>query len=275
MTYAAILTHVQTTPQSKVVLRCAHELAVRFDATLVGVGAQGMPPLPDSDPTGTAANVWALQYRDNNEDMLREAGRIFRLAAEGLSKPAVWTSGVESPFVAVLRALISADLAVIGSTSGRRPDLFGLVQPGDLAMAAGRPVLVVPHEAKPLSAQRIVVAWKNTREARRATTDALPFLKRAENVLVLEVRNPRNEFEAKSRTGEAVVGLARHGVRATALVVPHQPAGAAEILRQAEIFGADLIVAGAYGHSRLGEAVFGGVTRDLLEQSDRYLFLSH
>jgi nucleotide-binding universal stress UspA family protein len=275
MTYAAIVAHVQATPQSEAVLRCARELAVRFDAELVGVGAQGVPPIPDSDPTGVAANVWATQYRDSIEDMLKEAGRVFRLAGEGLSKPPIWTSGVESPAVAVLRALISADLAVIGSTAGRRSDPFGLVQPGELVVAAGRPILVVPGDAKPLAATRIVIAWKNTREARRATTDALPFLKRAENVLVLEVRDPRKDSETKSRTGEVVVGLARHGVRANAMVVDHEPAGAAEILRQAEIFGADLIVSGAYGHSRLGEAVFGGVTRDLLEQADRYLLLSH
>jgi nucleotide-binding universal stress UspA family protein len=274
MTYAAILVHVQTTPHGPATLKCARALADSFDASLIGLGVQSVPPPPYSDPTSLAGD-WVVAMREGVEKNLKDAHRLFKASAANLSKPTLWECGMQLPGPAIARAARGADLIVCTKPDKGHDDPFTSVRPGDLAMEAGRPVLIMPHDAPPLSAKRIVLAWKDTREARRALSDAMPFFERAEAVLVLEVCDSDQEADAKIRTTDVADHLSRHGAAATALVVAHAPADAHQILRQASIFGADLIVAGAYGHSRLGELVFGGVTRDLLEQADRYVLLSH
>jgi nucleotide-binding universal stress UspA family protein len=275
MTYASVLVHVQTGPDGAATLHCARAIADEFEATLIGIGAQAVPPPPFSDPLGTLAGDWVSAMRDTVEDNLKQAQRAFRAASANLSKPAIWECGMQLPGPAVARAARGADLVVIGLPQKERDDPFTTVRPGDLALEAGRPVLVAPHGCPPLDAKHILVAWKDTRESRRAMADAIPLLQRAEDVLVVEVCGHDEERDAKIRTGDVAAALVRHGVNAKAKVVMHDPAGAHEILHQASLIGADLIVAGAYGHSRLGEWMFGGVTRDLLAYTDRYLLLSH
>lgn len=275
MSYASILVHVQTQPESQGALHTARDLAQRFEATLIGVAAQAVPPAPFSDPLGNIASEWTMAMRDTVADNLKEAERTFRKACENLVKPAIFESGMQLPGPAVARAARAADLVVVNLPNSSHRDPFAAVAPGDLALEAGRPVLVVPEGLRELEGRQIVLAWKDSREARRAMIDALPFLVRAEEVLVLEVCAPDEERDAKIRTDDVAAALARHGVKARAKVVAHEPADAHQILRQASIMGADLIVSGAYGHSRLGEWIFGGVTRDLLAHTDRYLLLSH
>jgi nucleotide-binding universal stress UspA family protein len=144
---------------------------------------------------------------------------------------------------------------------------------GDLAMISGRPVLVPADGAATFSAKSVVVAWKNTREARRAIGDALPILGMAETVRILAI-------VGKDRGEGALDGvieyLARHGVKAEPMLISrdHAPPGEA-LIREAKSVVADLIVAGAYGHSRFRELAFGGITRDLLHQSDLSVMLSN
>ena len=274
MTYAAVLVQVQATPQGVATLRCARDLAVRFEASLIGVGVQAVPPPPFSDPSSLAGE-WVVVMRESVENGLKAAQAMFAEAGANLAKPTLWESGMQLPGPAIARAARGADLIVAAKPPKGHDDPFSTVRPGDLAIEAGRPVLIAPVDAPPLEAKRIVLAWKDTREARRAMSDAMPFFKRAEQVLVLEVCSADQEADAKIRTADVVAALTRHGVSASARVVVHEPADAHQILRHASMFSADLIVAGAYGHSRLGELVFGGVTHDLLEQADRYVLLSH
>ena len=274
MTYAAVLVQVQTTPQGADALRCARELAVRFEASLIGVGVQTAAPPPFADPSSLVGE-WVVAMRESVENNLTVAEAMFAQAGANLAKPTVWESGIQLPGPAIARAARGADLIVAAKPAKGHDDPFTTVRPGDLAIEAGRPVLIPPHDAPPLEAKRIVLAWKDTREARRAMSDAMPFFKRAEQVLVLEVCSADQEADATLRTADVVAALSRHGVSAGARVVVHEPADAHQILRHAGIFAADLIVAGAYGHARLGELVFGGVTHQLLEQADRYVLLSH
>jgi nucleotide-binding universal stress UspA family protein len=138
------------------------------------------------------------------------------------------------------------------------------------------PVLVVPPEGGVLRARSVIVAWKDTREARRALHDAMPFLKAAEKVLVVAVCEAEEAKAALEGVREVVAGLSRHGVKADPTVV-QAPAdlAAARLQDEAREARADLIVAGAYGHSRLGEWIFGGVTRYLLHNPQTFLLLSH
>ena len=145
-----------------------------------------------------------------------------------------------------------------------------------MVLAAGRPVLVVPPNLDTLSEERVIVGWKDTREARRALRDALPFLERAAAVTIAEISDEESEVDAGRRAGDVVRYLARHNVRVGPTIAAHPKGGIAdELIGLARAEGADLIVAGAYGHSRLGEWVFGGVTRDLLGSSPVCCLLAH
>jgi nucleotide-binding universal stress UspA family protein len=135
-------------------------------------------------------------------------------------------------------------------------------------LKTGRPVLIVPPGVETLKADRAVIGWKDTREARRAVRDAVPLLKKAQSVLVAEICETDVREFGERRIGDVVSYLARHGVVARPAIKTHpEHPIAAELIRLAQNEGADLIVAGAYGHSRVEERFFGGVTHALLASS--------
>ena len=146
------------------------------------------------------------------------------------------------------------------------------VAAGALLMEVGRPVLVAPPGIERLAAKRVVVAWKDTREARRAVHDALPFLTRADEVLVAVV-GPDADREGAE---DVAAYLSDHSVAVTTHLLRSPEVSAAdEILRFAGREEADLVVMGAYGHSRLREWIFGGATRDVLQTTPVCCLMSH
>jgi nucleotide-binding universal stress UspA family protein len=145
-----------------------------------------------------------------------------------------------------------------------------------VVMTAGRPVLLVPQGASRLRGSAVVVAWKDTREARRAIADAMPFLKAAEDVIVQAVCEDDAVEAAVFQTDDVVTNLKRHGVRARSNVTTAPTTSVAlELCKVADAAMADLIVAGAYGHSRLREWAFGGVTDSFLHRPSCFVLLSH
>jgi nucleotide-binding universal stress UspA family protein len=277
MTYSSLMTHVQSDPETAPRLACAVDLAKRFGARLIGVGAEMIPPLAFDSGYFSADTEWVIAMRKSIEDQLAAARKTFeRETADLPAGDAVWLCGIESPTPAIAAASRAADLIVLGGVAPRRDGAYRDCEPAELAMQAGRPVLVVPAGAAKLTARKVVVAWKDAREARRALSDGLPFLEGADAVLVLEISDQDGLDDARIRTDDVVEALRRRGAKAEAKVVLHARAAAGEhILEEAKAFGADLIVLGCYGHSRFGEWVFGGVTRDLLAQDEAYLLLSH
>lgn len=275
MSYASILVHVQSTPDALPRLKCARALAEVFDATLIGVGAEAVPPAPVDDGYSNMAAQYFTAMRQLTEANLKSANKVFKEVSSGLSKPPLWECGLQTPGPAVANASRGADLIVASASIAGHDDPYLHAFASDLAIASGRPVLVTPPRADPLLGRKVILAWKDSREARRAMADAMPLLERADEVLVLEVCTGDDKINAKIRTDDVVSALKRHGVAAVAKVAAHHSADGPAILHEASRFGADLIVAGAYGHSRLGEWAFGGVTRDLLAQHDRYVLLSH
>lgn len=170
-----------------------------------------------------------------------------------------------------------ADIAVVPSLtaedSGQVHDFFQ-----DLLLDSGRPVLVVPPSARIETApKRIVIAWRPTRESARAVHDAMPLLECAEQVDVLVIDPKVGETAHGEEPGADIAAhLARHGVRVQAVARPSQGASAgAAILDYAARSGADMIVAGGYGHSRLRERMLGGATRDLLHSASLPVLFSH
>ncbi len=266
MQYRTILVHVDVTSEGRARLENAVCLADKLGAKLLGLGAAGFDPIPDH--TGNSDAI--LQQISLS---LQQAQRIFREATAEL-RAAEWRALVRRPASALADLACGADL-VFGSRTGEfgPPNLFA--RPDTLLLAAGTPILLQPPAAPPLDATRIVLGWKNTREARRAVWDALPLLKVASEVKVLRFVA---EVDPRADDGLEEVGdrLRGHGVSVTVARRERAANSVGEDLIDAAIeAGADLIVAGAYGHPRLRELIFGGVTRSLLSQSPKYVLFSH
>jgi nucleotide-binding universal stress UspA family protein len=277
MTYASVITHVQGEPEAAPRLACAVDLAGRFGARLIGLGVEMIPPLAFDNGYSSVDAEWVIAMRKSTEDQLALAREAFKRQTAALAADdVVWLAGIETPAPALAAASRAADLIVLGGAPRRRDSPYRDCAPAEVAMQAGRPVLVAPPKAPRLSAKKIVLAWKDTREARRSLSDAIPFLEAAEGVLVLEVCDQDGLDDARIRTEDVVAALRCRKIAAEAKVALHAHAAAGQrILEEASAFGADLVALGCYGHSRLGEWAFGGVTRDLLAQDEAYLLLSH
>jgi nucleotide-binding universal stress UspA family protein len=144
--------------------------------------------------------------------------------------------------------------------------------PGALALESGRPLLVVPPQTRQLPGKRVVIAWKDTREARRAVWDALPFLVKADEVLVVAV----GENARQAGALDTAEYLEQHGVKAKTLLRTARDATVAdELLEVVRQESADLLVSGVYGHGRLREWAFGGVSRDLLDHCPVCCLMAH
>jgi nucleotide-binding universal stress UspA family protein len=139
------------------------------------------------------------------------------------------------------------------------------------------PVLVVPPSGmKTPEPKRIIVAWNQSREALVAARRAMPFLRRADMVQIVVVDPPAHGPERSDPGGLLCQLLVRHGIHAEVSVLARTLPRVSEVLaRQARDVNADLLVMGAYGHSRFREAILGGATRDMLESAEVPVFLAH
>ena len=140
---------------------------------------------------------------------------------------------------------------------------------------SGRPVLIVPPGCETFAAKRILIAWDGGASAARAVGDAMPFLSEAEEVEIFTVTGEKDLSNSLGGT-DLAPHLARHGIKVTVHnVALTQPEVASEIAQAASAFGADLVVCGAYKHSRLREWLLGGVTQSLLKSSPLPILMSH
>jgi len=268
----SILVHVEATPEASPRLHAAVDLARMFDATLIGVGVEMLQTY--SDPYGLLGGDWVIQLQSLVEDDLKRAEATFRAKTAGLKTE--WTSIETFPSRALARRARAADLIVAGGAPLGFEGNYRAADPAELVMLSGRPVLVAPPKPGKFHGRAVVVAWKDTRESRRAVADAMPFLTAADQVLVVECCHKDDVADARANTADVVQHLRRHGVEAVGRAIATQPDRVSmELQTTAQEIGADLIVAGAYGHTRLGEWAFGGVTYDLLHFPESFVLLSH
>ena len=273
MSYAVIMVYVDAngSPESRV--RLSASLAGKFNANLIGLSALPVPPPfvydgaiiqqpTDADISATLAKLDAK-------------GDWFRGIADANHARFEWRPVLDYPADALAREARSADLVIIGQMRGPG-DTLGSLDPGEVLLKIGRPALVVPDGVSSLRAEHVIVGWKDTREARRAIRDALPFLHEASSVTVVEISDSGEESIAQGHVEDVVRYLMRHRIKALPRILSQQHgSGAAQLFKLAQETGADLIVTGAYGHTRLGEWFFGGVTRDLLANTTISCFMSH
>ena len=290
MGYATLMVHLQVGQPNGAVLLAAAGLAERFGAGVIGVAACQPIQLVYSD--GYIAGDVFQKDREEKDREVAEAEAAFRAAfptrsnvpGHALEWRSTITLGLACGWVADQARC--ADLVITGLSAPADPfDASRRVNTGELVMQAGRPVLVVPHGADApgpgrtgldrISLDHAMVAWKDTRETRRAVLDALPLLQKLAKVSVVEVAAQDGMADARGRVADVTAWLVRHGVAASGQAVLSDSADAAQLDAIARDLGADLVVAGAYGHSRVREWALGGVTRSLLMHGSRCSLLSH
>jgi nucleotide-binding universal stress UspA family protein len=187
-----------------------------------------------------------------------------------------WRCDLEYPLAFLANEARSADLVVVKNIRQQRDDPYRMLDPAEAVLRMGRPTILVPEHVRDLRADRIVVGWKDAREARLAVRDALPLLRKATQVTIVEICASTEQEAARDRVGDVVKYLGHHGVKCEMDFRVHLAEPAAfPLIRMAKDLDADLIVTGAYGHSRLGEWFFGGVTRSLLDEAPCSLMMSH
>ncbi|MBA8903144.1 universal stress protein [Phyllobacterium sp. P30BS-XVII] len=265
MTYKSILVNFNIDEAASPLLELAINLATQFNAHLIGFAAANvMPIIAGPDGLGGGGEVMMLQ-REDIEKRLKQLSREFERVARSLPSHE-WRDGVASPTLSLIEAARTADLIITSAakesfiTDGNRSANLP-----SLVLQAGRPVLVSAHGMKKLFSNTALVAWKDTREARRAVIDAIPLLCQAGEVVVVTVDGTGDALVRESLQ-DVLALLLRHGIRARSQVIDDNDDGSA-LLAFARSVEAELIVSGAYGHSRVREFIFGGVTRSLLEEN--------
>jgi nucleotide-binding universal stress UspA family protein len=272
MSYKSILVNLDIDGPVVPVVKVAIGLAARMEARLIGFCAADAPiPLSGPESSGLAAEVW-MQMREDIQSRFKVLRGKFETLVAGTVENG-WRDALDNPTHALAYESRAADLIVMGAVEGAATgDAYRRADPGSIALQAGRPLLVVARGAEQMPMKNVVVAWKDTREARRAVADAIPLLKLADKVTVMAVVP---EIDQWVRTGlaDVVAFLGTHGVKAH----PELVEGTDEhltLFRSLDNSGADLVVSGAYGHSRLREWAFGGVTRSLLDETGLNRFMS-
>lgn len=251
----------------------AQELARRFEATLIGFAAADAYVFAPSDDGGIAATEMMRQRMQQIEERLKVLREEFRSVA---GDDASWREEIGDPTRLLALHARAADLIVTGAPApGADDNHHRVVDIGTLILSAGRPVLLAEENLKPPATRKVVIAWKDTREARRAVADAMPFLTDAKEVLVATIKE-QDQRSARESTGDVVRFLMRHGVKARSDVIGTGSADGGQVVMDiARQMGADLVVAGGYGHSRIREWAFGGMTRSLLKQGSINRLLSN
>lgn len=194
-----------------------------------------------------------------------------RLQEEGL--PYSWTDVTGELGPALKDAAGLVDVIVVNRQLDdvHYPDMLGLA--GEVLVKSGTPVLAVPQDAKGFNAAgHAMVAWDGSRESDAALRAAVPLLKLAERVTILEI----DDGSIRVPAIEAAEYLSRHDIRPVVCRRSARSGGAADVLlAEVESSGADYLVQGGFGHSRLVETLFGGVTRRMLTASPVPIFLAH
>ena len=279
MSIKNILVHVDDTDRIDRRLDVAVGLARTHDAHLAAIYAIPEPYISAYVGGGyIPAEVIESQAERANE-RAAEAKTRFEEGVARLGIEAEWREAEGDAADVVSLNAKYADLTVVGQANPDDPENYpnpGL--PAEVALGAGRPVLVVPYVgAAQEVGHNVLVAWNGSREATRAVNDALPILKRADKVTVLAV-NPRKggSDHGDIPSADIALHLARHGVRAEASQTVSNDIDVGDILlSRLSDLGADLVVMGAYGHSRMRELMMGGVTRDLLRHMTIPVLMSH
>jgi nucleotide-binding universal stress UspA family protein len=269
MVYKSILVHVDDDAGVEARIHLAAQLAAEYHACLIGAAAAGLEPIASLHVRKTPV----ISVGISETGVLAPnptSQKLFQSIARKLGVETTWCLTNKPGPTAMAELAALADLIVCGAPPALGDRDFPYA---DLIMQAGRPVLVTPPGQDHLRNGHAVVAWKNTRESRRALMDAIPLLMRCGAVTLLHVGEGRRD---QPSLNEALAFLRHHGVEAAQRILRHEDGSAAEQIRRFAISSqADLIALGAFGHSRTREWIFGGVTAALLQNCPIPCLFSH
>ncbi len=276
MSLTTFIVHLELGRSNAGLLNVAGGLAERIRTQVTGIAVCQPMQVLYNDGCYVSGDLIEQDRKDIAHE-IDEAEAEFRTALGRRAASLDWRSVVTMAPLAecIAQEARCADLVITGVTRGKAVDVSRRVSAGDLVMQAGRPVLVVPRGVDGLKLDRVLIGWKETREARRAAINALPLIKEAGHVVVVEIAAEEEMVEARTHLQDVARWLRRHGVTADIVASPLTGGTEDGLGAIADEHCADLIVAGAYGHSRLREWALGGMTRDLLQRADRCSLLSH
>jgi nucleotide-binding universal stress UspA family protein len=278
MTPTTLMVRLASGNSNDAILRFAADLATRLEAVqLIGISACQPVPIYVTPYTYVPQDILGRD-REQMERELEATRDHFHAVLRGKVAKLEWRSTVTYGPLAdyVAEQMRAADLLI--SPSQERSSVFDITRQldvADLVLRAGRPVLVVGTGIDSLDLRSVVIGWKDTREARRTLEDALPLLKRADRVTVVELAANKELPEARIRTEDVPNWLARHGIAASSRADASLGDDATQLSGIARELDAGMLVGGAYGHTRLREWVLGGVTRDLLLCPSRCALVAH
>ena len=279
MAYKDLLVHVDDSKGCAARVEAAVELAIAHDAHLTGVSLL-TDPAPSSFVQGylpqDVVDMLQRQARERADAALgsfAEVAKRNQISFETRIDRVLYTAMAE----ALVTNARYADLVILGQTGPDDADVPRYL-PEEVTLASGRPSLVIPYIGPGATlGQRVSVAWDASREAARAVNDALPILQRAQAVGVVTVNPREGPFGHGEQPGaDIALHLARHGIKVEVQRVESRDVDVANtILSHIADRSSDLLVMGAYGHSRLRELVLGGVTRTILHDMTVPVFMAH
>ena len=278
MSYKTILVHIDVNEQAAERIRIAIDIAKQNDAHLIGLAVSATlvgPVIGAMDTMGT----YALDLLEFQVKQAKDASLAFETiaAAAGLKS---FESRIDArdAATAVRQHARYADLVIVGQTD---KDTVSLSSPSNLPQCAvletATPVLIVPYVGVyPSVGQHVFLLWNATAESARAARDALPFLKGAKDVRVSVFDSKGGLLPSEQKPDvDARHFFARHGVKITMTQDSSDGDIGSAVLSRVADHGADLIVMGGYGHSRLREWMLGGVSKTMLDHMTVPVLMSH
>jgi nucleotide-binding universal stress UspA family protein len=280
MSYRSILVHLDESPRCAIRTEIAASLALAHGAHLRGLAPAGVVNLPArvTPLTAGSPNYLELAQASLNERataLVHEfEQRVRMIGVESFDGRADEQYTVPS----LVQQAGVHDLVVLGQTDRSSPSAtLDVAVPEQVLMHGGTATLVMPTTGRfERIGQNVVIAWNATRESARAVHDAMPILRRARVVhLVCLERESDLRHISRLQINDARDWLVRHGVELHVHQEPVRGDVGEALLSRADDLGADLVVMGGYGHSRMAEFLLGGVTRRLLAQMTTPVLLSH
>jgi len=279
MTYKTILTHLDGAPSLTSRVTLAANLAKRQSAHLFGVAPAGIAMVPGDASMSIAPDlITALQGQ--LDDVANAAVEQFEQICQQVGVDSVESMALGNYATdIILRYARYSDLLVISQAEFDKKAAAthrGFVE--QVVMGAGKPVIIVPSLGKHDDAgKRVLLAWDGSREAARAATDALPILASADTVEVLVINANASADAVHGLNPGTDIGhyLARQGVKVEVRNLQSDIDIGDTLLSHAADLGADLLVMGAYGHSRVREWAMGGATRTVLNSMTVPVLMSH
>jgi nucleotide-binding universal stress UspA family protein len=274
MTIKHVLVHLDSQRNLAATAEAACSLATSSQAHVTGFYVIPHINIPTYAESRIPTDIVKV-HDEAAEVVANDAGSEFARIAEKAGCKHDWISVKGYADRLIIERARYTDIVVMGQAQPtKKPSPHSVAVENHVIMGCARPVLMIP--GKGVSGQlgnRVVVAWNGSRESVRALNDAMPFLEKAANVEVLAIDPGKDDGDLPG--AEICQYLARHGVNAEAASVKSRGSTTDTLLEYARDNSANMVVMGAYGHSRLREFVLGGATYNMLQKSDVAILMSH